>query len=226
MICLFGCHFYITQTTGLDSRSAMLIVRLLRRICTESQRTIVATIHQPSSAVFELFDDLLLLKAGGEVTYQGPLGKDSRNMIAYFERLGARPIELGDNPANWVLRVLQDAADGSSNLGDLADCFKHSSEYADLTININSICTNAKEQERIHYDSKFATGYFTRQYETVKRLQTLYWRSPTYSGGRVIVSLILAMFLGTVFVHERKNVSWHPSFLRNIWQRIGSRKSL
>ena len=199
--------FSASKTTGLDSRSALLIVRLLRQICTQSQRTIVATIHQPSSAVFELFDDLLLLRPGGEVTYNGPLGKDSRNMISYFERLGARPIELGDNPANWVLRVLQDAEEESSVMGNLSNSFQQSEECIEITNAIQSIRSNAKDEDRIHYESVFATGYFTRQFQIIKRLQTLYWRSPTYSTGRIVVSLILAMFLGTVFVRERKNVS-------------------
>ena len=34
---------------------------------------------------FEQFDELVLLKRGGETIYCGPLGKDSRDLIAYFE---------------------------------------------------------------------------------------------------------------------------------------------
>jgi hypothetical protein len=128
-------------------------------------------------------------------------------MISYFESLGARPIELGDNPANWVLRVLQGAADGCMCSGDLVERFKQSDECKEITNTINRIRSNAKEEERIQYESVFATGFVTRQFQVVKRLHTLYWRSPTYSAGRIVVSLILAMFLGSVFVPERKDVS-------------------
>ena len=34
-----------------------------------SGRTVVATIHQPSAAVFEMFDDLILLKKGVSVSF-------------------------------------------------------------------------------------------------------------------------------------------------------------
>lgn len=48
-------------------------------------RTVVCTIHQPSIDIFEAFDDLLLMKSGGYVTYHGSLGKQSTKLIAYFE---------------------------------------------------------------------------------------------------------------------------------------------
>jgi ABC-type multidrug transport system ATPase subunit len=41
-------------TSGLDARAALLVVKNLRKI-SDQGRTVVATIHQPSSAVFEMF---------------------------------------------------------------------------------------------------------------------------------------------------------------------------
>ena len=46
--------FLDEPTTGLDARSALLVVKLLRKIADQG-RTICATIHQPSSAVFDMF---------------------------------------------------------------------------------------------------------------------------------------------------------------------------
>ncbi len=41
----------------------------------------------------QTFDEMLLLKRGGSVIYNGPLGKQSREMITYFESLpGVDPI--------------------------------------------------------------------------------------------------------------------------------------
>lgn len=45
----------------------------------------VCTIHQPSIDIFEAFDELLLLKRGGETIYCGPLGAHSRTLIDYFQ---------------------------------------------------------------------------------------------------------------------------------------------
>lgn len=45
---------FAQPTSGLDARSAHLVARTLRSI-SDSGRTVVATIHQPSSAVFGMF---------------------------------------------------------------------------------------------------------------------------------------------------------------------------
>ena len=54
-------------------------------------RTVVCTIHQPSIDIFEAFDDLLLMKSGGYVTYHGHLGKRSCKLVEYFEVRLCRP---------------------------------------------------------------------------------------------------------------------------------------
>ena len=69
---------------GLDARAAAIVMRTVRNIV-NTGRTIVCTIHQPSIDIFEAFDDLLLMKSGGYVTYHGSLGKQSTKLIAYFE---------------------------------------------------------------------------------------------------------------------------------------------
>lgn len=47
-----------------------------------------------------MFDDLLLLKKGGEVVFHGELGGCSSKLISYFEGLGASPMNNGENPAS------------------------------------------------------------------------------------------------------------------------------
>lgn len=56
-------------TSGLDSASAFFVVQTLRNIARDG-RTIISSIHQPSSEVFALFDDLFLLSTG-ETVYFG-----------------------------------------------------------------------------------------------------------------------------------------------------------
>ena len=45
-------------------------MRTVRNIV-DTGRTIVCTIHQPSIDIFESFDELLLLKRGGQTIYAG-----------------------------------------------------------------------------------------------------------------------------------------------------------
>ena len=70
--------FLDEPTSGLDSGAAFNIVRFLRKLADAGQ-AILCTIHQPSSVLFEYFDQLLLLKSGGRTVYFGELGHDSRD---------------------------------------------------------------------------------------------------------------------------------------------------
>ena len=62
--------FLDEPTTGLDSAAAFSVVQTLRQLAVDGGRTIVSSVHQPSSEVFALFDDLCLL-SGGECVYFG-----------------------------------------------------------------------------------------------------------------------------------------------------------
>jgi ABC-type multidrug transport system ATPase subunit len=82
-------------------RSASVVMRGLKRIALTG-RAVCATIHQPSIAIFNSFDSLLLLKRGGEVVFFGELGDESANLITYLERFLSTPkIKPGENPATW-----------------------------------------------------------------------------------------------------------------------------
>ena len=56
-------------TSGLDSTTAKLVVEYLQELSNQEQNdlTILATIHQPSSQVFHMFTNLLLLSEGRTV---------------------------------------------------------------------------------------------------------------------------------------------------------------
>jgi ABC-type multidrug transport system ATPase subunit len=78
--------FMDEPTSGLDARAAAIVMRTVRNTV-DTGRTVVCTIHQPSIDIFEAFDELLLMKRGGQVIYSGPLGRNSQKIIEYFEVL-------------------------------------------------------------------------------------------------------------------------------------------
>lgn len=51
--------------------SARSLIETLRGLSHKEKVTVVATLHQPSSSIFRLFDDLLVLHSG-TVLYHGP----------------------------------------------------------------------------------------------------------------------------------------------------------
>ena len=152
-----------------------------------------------------MFDDLLLLKKGGRVVYHD----NARALIDYFETKVATQIELGDNPANWMLRVLQD-----EKMGDLAQVWKESPEFAALEEELTTLSESPSADTKIEYESKFGTSRGGRQLLTNQRLRTIYWRSPTYNLGRLMVSLVTAFIRVAVFVTERQKLVYTEAGIR------------
>jgi ABC-type multidrug transport system ATPase subunit len=62
-------------TSGLDSFKALQIVKLLKKLSRQG-KTIISTIHQPSSESFLEFDRLLLM-SDGFCVYQGEAKKSA-----------------------------------------------------------------------------------------------------------------------------------------------------
>lgn len=86
--------FLDEPTSGLDTFTAYTVVKSLSRLAHQG-RTVIATIHQPSSQIFHLFDDLILLNEG-HIVYCG----DVQASIDYFARLGY-PCPQYSNPADF-----------------------------------------------------------------------------------------------------------------------------
>ncbi|KAF5750398.1 putative Pleiotropic drug resistance protein [Tripterygium wilfordii] len=70
-------------TTGLDSASSQLLLKALRREALEGVN-VCMVLHQPSFALFKMFDDLILLAKGGFTVYHGSVKK----VEEYFNGLG------------------------------------------------------------------------------------------------------------------------------------------
>ncbi|XP_040383104.1 ABC transporter G family member 14-like [Oryza brachyantha] len=85
-------------TSGLDSTTAARIVGTLRRMAADGGRTVVVTIHQPSSRLYHMFDKVLLLSSDGCPIYYGR----AADALSYFASVGfASPLSL--NPADLML---------------------------------------------------------------------------------------------------------------------------
>lgn len=85
-------------TSGLDSSTAYKVMLLLQTLVNKGQN-VICTLHQPSSAIFNTFNQLMLLGKGRSV-YQGPASQAA----AYFSGLGyACPTKV--NPADLFLDI-------------------------------------------------------------------------------------------------------------------------
>lgn len=89
-------------TSGLDSTTAQRILTTVKRLASGG-RTVITTIHQPSSRLYHMFDKLVLLSEGCPI-YYGP----ASTALDYFSSIGFST-SMSMNPAD----VLLDLANGT-----------------------------------------------------------------------------------------------------------------
>mmetsp|Transcript_33421 Transcript_33421/g.76369 ORF Transcript_33421/g.76369 Transcript_33421/m.76369 type:complete len:1390 (-) Transcript_33421:90-4259(-) len=191
--------FLDEPTSGLDARAAMLIVKVIRRLASDG-RTVICTIHQPSSSIFESFDSLLLLKRGGRTVFFGELGKESVTLINYLQGIpGTPPIQGGSNPAVWMLDVMGAGTSGGSTV-DFASCYELSTLRADAESKLSQEGVSKQgSAPKILFEERYAASTGLQMTQCVNKAFRSYWRTPTYNATRLIIGSIVAFLFGTVY---------------------------
>lgn len=183
--------FLDEPTSGLDSAAAFNIIRFLRKLA-DSGQALLVTIHQPSSVLFEYFDELLLLKSGGRVVYHGSLGKDSRHLIDYFERNGAKKCPPQVNPAEYMLEAIG-AGNPDYKGKDWGDVWATSSESNERSQEIQRMIDerrNVSKSSKTDDDREYAMPLGTQINTVVHRSFVSYWRSPDYMIGKFMLHIV------------------------------------
>ncbi|KAG8075521.1 hypothetical protein GUJ93_ZPchr0006g42509 [Zizania palustris] len=190
--------FMDEPTSGLDARAAAIVMRTVRNTV-DTGRTVVCTIHQPSIDIFEAFDELLLLKRGGQVIYSGQLGRNSQKMIEYFEAISGVPkIKDKYNPATWMLEVSSIAAEVRLKM-DFADYFKTSDLFKQNKILISQLSHPEPGTSDLHFPTKYSQSTIGQFRACLWKQRLTYWRSPDYNLVRFSFTLFTALLLGSIF---------------------------
>lgn len=187
--------FLDEPTSGLDSQSSLAIVSLLRKLADNGQ-AILSTIHQPSSILFEEFDQLLFLAKGGRTVYFGEIGNHSQTLLEYFKKYGARSCGRSENPAEYILEVVTAGAIDQTRQ-DWPEIWGSSDESRNRIL----------EQDRIHHEmgststensndgncDEFAVPIYVQLRYTIIRIFQHYWRSPSYIWGKMMLGVLSAL---------------------------------
>ena len=101
--------FLDEPTSGLDAAAAASIMHHLQEIAAAERMSILCTIHQPSTGVFNGFDEVLFL-TGGRVAYIGAAAR----LSTFLETLG-KPVPASANPADFMLDLINRFVDPIRN---------------------------------------------------------------------------------------------------------------
>lgn len=190
--------FMDEPTSRLDARAAAIVMRTIRNLA-DTGKTVVCTIHQPSNEILETFDELLLMKQGGEEIYVGPLGDHSSQLINYFEEIeGVNKIKDGYNPATWMLEVTSTVQEQMLGI-DLSGIYRHSELYMRTKALISELSMPPSSSTDLHFPNEYSQSFWKQCFICLWKQNLSYWRSIHYIGCRFFVTIIIALIFGTVF---------------------------
>ncbi|XP_023304678.2 ATP-binding cassette sub-family G member 4 isoform X1 [Lucilia cuprina] len=205
--------FFDEPTSGLDSVASFQVLTYLRRLARDG-RLIVCVVHQPSSRLMQLFDDILVM-SGGRVLYSGT----QEQMINCFQKAGFECPQYY-NPADFVLEVSSDvdnpnlrklidsnqskhalkslASSGTETMGLLTNSSSH------ISLDMNNLTLTAVTSSHCQLDNctlrpKEQVTVWRQFVVLMKRSMTSMCRNMIAVQLRIIMHIVVAILLGIVF---------------------------
>ncbi|XP_058739078.1 ABC transporter G family member 39-like isoform X1 [Vicia villosa] len=204
--------FMDEPTSGLDARAAAIVMRTVRNTV-DTGRTVVCTIHQPSIDIFEAFDELLLMKRGGQVIYAGPLGRHSHKLVEYFEAIsGVQKIKDGYNPATWMLEVSSASVEAQLDV-DFAHIYNNSTLYRRNQELIKELSTPAPHSKDLFFPTKYSQSFFVQCKANFWKQNLSYWRHSQYNAVRFFMTILVALLFGLIFWQKGKKYKTQQDLL-------------
>ncbi|KAL0303555.1 UNVERIFIED_CONTAM: Pleiotropic drug resistance protein 2 [Sesamum radiatum] len=204
--------FMDEPTSGLDARAAAIVMRAVRNTV-DTGRTVVCTIHQPSIDIFESFDELFLMKRGGQVIYAGPLGRNSQLLVEYFESIqGVPKIKDGYNPATWMLEVSSSTVETQLGL-DFAKIYSNSDLHRRNQELNKELSTSIPESQDLYFPTKYSQPFLVQFKACFWKQHWSYWRNPQYNVIRFFMTTIIGIIFGVIFwdkgdkMHKQQDLS-------------------
>ena len=191
--------FIDEPTSGLDSFMAESIVTLMGKLA-KADRTILCTIHQPTSELFALFDRVCLVSEG-EIVYMG----ESAAALDYFSRAGL-PCPANYNPADhyiFTLAIRPGSEDSCrATCQKLIAFYKRSDDYKRVLERIGQSLDGHHRKEP--NPDQIRSSALRQVGENFKRsfLNTI--RNPAYTRTRIIQTIIVGLLCGLAY-YDTKN---------------------
>ncbi|XP_040370209.1 pleiotropic drug resistance protein 3 isoform X2 [Rosa chinensis] len=203
--------FMDEPTSGLDARAAAIVMRVVKNIVS-TRRTVVCTIHQPSIDIFEAFDELLLMKRGGQVIYCGELGQDSSKLIQYFEGISGVPkIKDNYNPATWMLEVTSPSAEAKLAI-DFAQLYRESDLCQKNNDLVRELSFPVEGSKELNFPTRFPQNGWEQFKACLWKRHLSYWRNPKYNLGRLLITAASSLIFGALLWQKGQKINGEQEF--------------
>lgn len=189
--------FLDEPTSGLDAAAAENIMQEIVRVAKDERLITICTIHQPSTKIYNAFDQVMILSKGREA-YTG----DVKEAVTYFEDIGF-PLPVQMNPAEHFLDLVNADFSDDAAVDKILDTWQEKRPEAGSSHhNKNEVDADDDAQEGVT-DMKRAplrvemSIMFRRHFALIVRDPILYL-------GRCVVFLVANGIFGLVYLKARK----------------------
>ncbi|KAI9136446.1 P-loop containing nucleoside triphosphate hydrolase protein [Paraphysoderma sedebokerense] len=188
-------------TTGLDAYTAFNVIRMLKGLAAKG-KTVITTLHQPSSEIFHIVDDLLIL-VEGEILYCGP----AHNVVDYFAQLGY-PCPKYTNPCDYIfMSILHESSSlpldptqtetfgPKLTVPELIQNYKHSQLFK------QSIQTTKREvSSAVVPQAKYKSPFYIQLMYLSMRSFKNGFRNPLILQARLFQAVVLGLFISFIYI--------------------------
>uniref|UniRef100_A0A1I7URI7 ABC transporter domain-containing protein n=1 Tax=Caenorhabditis tropicalis TaxID=1561998 RepID=A0A1I7URI7_9PELO len=198
-------------TSGLDAYMALQVVRVLKKLAETRNMTIVLTIHQPSSQVFQLFDSVYMM-VNGQTAFSGTL-QMAEQMWAELDL----PCPMNFNPSDHYLATMsvrnsKEEPIKRAQIERICQKFKYSEHGKEVFKEssgreIDERDRAYSEDWRRRYASNFHRPIFGASF--FQQCRALTWRAsktvlrePTLFKVQIFQSIIIAVLTGLIYTNN------------------------
>jgi len=169
--------FLDEPTSGLDSTTALKVISALKNLASHGVCTVICTIHQPQRKIFDMFDNLILMKKG-RIIYQGSCSKS----ITFLANIGLTcPEEM--NPADFLIEAISSTGDTTA---DALDANAKKEVPIDLTLGSN-LLFESKEFSFNGWWIEFCTLFRRSGMQYLRRTDIIFMN--------LIVTIVISVFV-------------------------------
>jgi len=176
--------FLDEPTSGLDSSTALTVIDSLHELSNQGYCTVICTIHQPQQKIFNLFDNLMLMKRG-MIVYQGSCQKS----LIFLESIGL-PCPPGVNPADHLLEAISPTR--KESVADRVDKHGERTVPIDLSLGFG----------RGEFSMKNSRSWLSQFVILSRRNVQQYIRRKDIIVTNIVATVVLALFIGLGIWHN------------------------
>ncbi|CAN6679713.1 unnamed protein product [Malus baccata var. baccata] len=193
--------FLDEPTSGLDSAASYHVMNRIVKLAHRDGRTVIASIHQPSSEVFDLFQNLCLLSSSRTVYF------GLASMAEQFFASNGFPCPTLRNPSDHYLRTINKDFDvdieqglgGKTSTEEainiLIQSYKNSNIYKQVQLQVASI----SQQKGGTLEKGSQASFVTQCLVLTRRSFVNMYRDLGYYWLRLAIYIALCLCVGTIF---------------------------